>query len=187
MSWQLWLAGPLGLGLMEWLQLLLHFTLLSLLAIGGAITTVPDMHRFVVDQQGWLTDAQFSGSIALAQAAPGPNMLFVAVLGYNIGGLAGVLATLVGTLLPSCMLALAASRYGHRHRDSRSVRAFTVGLAPLTVGLMLATGWILIEPAGLRWPVGLLVVGTLWLMLRTKLSPLWAIAAGGVAGAMGLV
>jgi chromate transporter len=187
MSWQIWLSGPLGLGVAEWLQLLLHFTLLSLLAVGGAITTVPDMHRFVVDQQAWLSDAQFSASIALAQAAPGPNMLFVAVLGYNVGGLAGVTATLVGTLLPSCLLALAASRYGQKRRESRVVRAFSVGLAPLTVGLMLATGWILIEPAGLHWPVGLLVAGTLWLMLRTKFSPLWAIAAGGLAGGLGLV
>lgn len=187
MSWPIWLSGSIGLGPQEWTQLLLQFALLSLLAIGGAITTVPDMHRFVVDQNAWLTDAQFSGSIALAQAAPGPNVLFVAVLGFNVGGLAGVVATMAGTLLPSCLLALAASRYGHKRRDSRSVRAFTEGLAPLTVGLMLATGWILIEPAGLNWPVALLVAGTLWLMLRTKLSPLWAIAAGGVVGGLGLV
>jgi chromate transporter len=185
------LTGPLGLGLADWFQLLLHFTMLSLLAVGGAITTVPDMQRFVVGQQGWLSDAQFAGCIALAQAAPGPNMLFVAVIGYNVGGLAGVLATMVGTLLPSSLLAIAASRFGQRRRDSRAVRAFTAGLAPLTVGLMLATGSVLIRPSGFSGAavgsvVGL-VGGTLWLMLRTKRSPLWAIAAGGVAGALGWV
>lgn len=181
------LVGHLGLGLSDWLQLLLHFAMLSLLAVGGAITTVPDMQRYVVGQQALLTDAQFAGCIALAQAAPGPNMLFVAVIGYSVGGLAGVVATMLGTLVPSSVLALAASRFGQRHRDSRGVRAFTAGLAPLTVGLMLATGAILIQPSGLRWPVLALVAATLVLMLRTKRSPLWAIAAGAVLGAGGWV
>jgi chromate transporter len=181
------LTGPLGLGLGDWFQLLLHFTMLSLLAVGGAITTVPDMQRFVVGQQGWLTDAQFAGCIALAQAAPGPNMLFVAVIGYNVGGMAGVLATMVGTLLPSSLLAIGASRFGDKRRDSRGVRAFTAGLAPLTVGLMLATGSVLIRPSGLSWAVAALVAATLWLMLRTKRSPLWAIALGALAGVAGWV
>ena len=181
------LTGTLGLGLGDWLQLLLHFTLLSLLAVGGAITTVPDMQRFIVGQQGWLTDTQFAGCIALAQAAPGPNMLFVAVMGYNVCGLAGVAATMLGTLLPSSLLAIGASRFGDNRRDSRGVRAFTAGLAPLTIGLMLATGSVLIRPSGLSWPVAGLVMATLWLMLRTKRSPLWAIALGAVAGAAGWV
>ncbi|HWI11861.1 MAG TPA: chromate transporter, partial [Burkholderiaceae bacterium] len=68
------------------LGLFLHFLVLSLLAVGGAITTVPDMHRYIVAEHHWLTDAQFTASIAIAQAAPGPNVLFVAVLGWNVAG-----------------------------------------------------------------------------------------------------
>ena len=68
----LWL-GTLGLGPADWWGLFVHFTMLSLLAVGGAITTVPDMHRYVVVQKSWLSDAQLSASVALAQAAPGPN------------------------------------------------------------------------------------------------------------------
>jgi chromate transporter len=114
-------------------------------------------------------------------------VLFVAVIGFSVGGLAGVLATMAGTLLPSAMLALTASRWGDRHRQSRGLRAFTAGLAPLTIGLLLATGWILLEPVGLRLLPALLVLGTLLLMMRTKCSPLWAIAAGALAGALGWV
>jgi chromate transporter len=69
----------------DWLTLFAHFATLSLLSIGGAIATVPDMHRFLHDQQHWLTNVQFSSSIALAQAAPGPNVLFVALLGWQVG------------------------------------------------------------------------------------------------------
>src|SRR5674476_903100 len=79
----------LSLTLSDWLALLTHFLSLSLLAVGGGITTAPDMHRYLVDQQHWLSDAQFSSSIALAQAAPGPNVLFVALLGWNVGMNAG--------------------------------------------------------------------------------------------------
>ena len=186
-GWATLWAGPLAIGWAEWLQLFGHFATLSLLAVGGAIATVPDMQRFVVQDKGWLSDMQFSNCIALGQAAPGPNVLFVAVIGFGVGGLAGVLATLSGTLLPSATLALAASRWGRRRRQARALRAFTAGMAPLTIGLLLATGWILLQPVGWHGPAAVLVLGTLALMLRTRCSPLWAIAAGALAGATGWV
>ena len=185
MSVLLW--GPLNLGAAEWLQLFLHFTMLSLLAIGGAITTAPDMQRFVVGQQGWISDAQFTASMALAQAAPGPNVLFVAVVGWNVGGLAGVAATLLGTLLPSTTLALSATRWGARHREARALRAFTVGMAPLTLGLLLATSWVLLEPTRTPWASAALVAASVVFMLRTRWSPLWPVALGALAGALGWV
>jgi chromate transporter len=168
------------------LSLLLHFGMLSLLAIGGAITTAPDMQRYVVGEQGWLSDAQFTTSVAIAQAAPGPNVLFVAVVGWNIAGLSGVAATLAGSLLPSTTLALAATRYGDKRRDSRGMRAFTSGLAPLTLGLLLATGWILTEPVRNSVGAMLLVPFTVVMMLKTKISPIWLVATGAVIGALGL-
>ena len=123
-----------------------HFLVLSLLAIGGAITTAPDMHRYVVDEHHWISDAQFSASIAIAQAAPGPNVLFVAVIGWNVAGPLGALATMAGTLLPSTALTLVATRWGAQRRETRGVRAFTTGLTPLTIGLLVATGWLLARP-----------------------------------------
>jgi chromate transporter len=180
-------VGSLGLGPSELGQLFLHFALLSLLAIGGAITTVPEMHRWVVEQRGWLDDAQFTGSIALAQAAPGPNVLFVAVIGFNVGGLAGACAALAGSLLPSTLVALNVARWVEPRRETPGVRAFVQGLAPLTIGLLLSTGWVLAEPARSH-PVGwVLVGGTVLFMLRTRLSPLWPMATGAVAGALGWI
>jgi chromate transporter len=179
--------GPLGVDPAAWWELFVHFALLSLLAIGGAITTVSDMQRFVVGQKGWLSDAEFSGSVALAQAAPGPNLLFVAVIGFNAAGLVGVFVTLLGSLLPSTALALSAARWGATRRDQRPVRAFREGLAPVTIGLMLATSWVLTEPARTSWGTWPLVALTLWLMLRTRRSPLWPIAVGAAAGVAGWV
>lgn len=177
--------GALPLQAGDWWHLFTHFAMLSLLAIGGAITTVPDMQRYVVVERQWLSDAQFSASVALAQAAPGPNVLFVAVIGFNLGGLVGVAATLGGSLLPSTALALSASRWGHERRGQRAVRAFTEGLAPVTIGLLLSTGWILTEPSRSQWPTWLLLAGTVLFMVRTRLSPLWPIGVGAVVGALG--
>ena len=180
-------TGPVGLGAADWWLLFFHFLTLSLLAIGGAITTTPDMHRFVVGQQGWLNDAQFTASIALAQAAPGPNVLFVAVIGWNIGGLAGVAATLLGTLIPSTTLTLGISRYSERNAESRWLRAFSASLAPITLGLLLATSWLLLEPTQTPAASALLVAATLAIMLGTRCSPLWPVALGAAAGALGWV
>jgi len=167
------------------LPLFLHFVMLSLLAVGGAITTAPDMHRYLVGEQHWLTDAQFTASVALAQAAPGPNVLFVAVLGYNVAGLPGAFVTMGGIMLPSTTLALWATRWGRSRRETRGVRAFTLGLAPLTLGLLLATGWVLTEPAR-DSPGAMLLVGlSTVVMARTRLSPMWLVALGAVVGAAG--
>ncbi len=177
-----------ALGWADLLGLLGHFLVLSLLSVGGAITTAPDMHRYLVTQQHWLTDTQFTTSIAIAQAAPGPNVLFVAVMGWNIGGPLGALVTMTGILLPSTVLSLTAGRWGHQRRDTRGVRAFSGGMAPLTIGLLLATGWLLAEPfvraPGHRLGAVALIVVSVVAMLRTRISPMWLVGLGAVVGAL---
>jgi chromate transporter len=175
----------------ELFGLFTHFLLLSVLAIGGAITTAPDMHRYVVTQQHWITDTQFSTSIAIAQAAPGPNVLFVAVIGWNVAGPLGALATMSGVLLPSTVLALGYARWAGQRQASRGIRAFTAGLAPLTLGLLLATGWVLAEPfvrdAGHRVGALVLLAASIGLSMRTRTGPVWIVAAGALAGVAGWV
>ena len=180
---------PAPLPTADLLGLFGHFLLLSLLAIGGAITTAPDMQRYVVAEHHWISDAQFSASVAIAQAAPGPNVLFVAVIGWNVGGPLGALATMCGTLLPSTVLTLLATRWGTRRRETRFLRAFTTGLTPLTIGLLLATGWVLARPY-----VGVTLQGfgalaliaiSIVVMARTRLSPLWLVGLGALVGAAG--
>lgn len=192
--------------LSNWLELFTHFASLSLLAVGGAITTAPDMHRYLVAQQGWLSDAQFSSSIALSQAAPGPNVLFVALLGWNVGlnagggpaagamawgmALLGVLVTMLAIMLPSSVLTYTATRWAHRNRELRAVRAFKTGMAPIVIALLVATGWLLSaahnQPAR-DWPLWALTVVSTVLVWRTRLHMLWLIGAGALLGALGWV
>ena len=191
-------APTLVFSLQDWFTLFFHYLTLSLLSVGGAITTAPDMHRFLVDQQHWLTDAQFNASIAIAQAAPGPNVLFVALLGWNVGlnaggmlaGLLGVLLSLAGILIPRTVLTYAAAQWGYRNRDLRGVRAFKQGMAPIVVALLIATGWILASANGSSlkdWPVWGVSVVTALIVWRTRTHLLWLLGAGALLGWYGLV
>lgn len=191
----------------DWLSLLGQYMLLSLMAVSGAITTLPDMQRYLVAQKGWLDPVQFNASVAIAQAAPGPNILFVALMGWNVGlnagggigagpqawllGLLGVATTMTGIMLPSSVLTLLATRWAHRNRTHRGVRAFKQGLAPVAVGLLVATGWVLArsneQVSHARWPVWLLAGVAGLIVWRTRVHLLWLLGAGAVLGVLGVV
>ena len=167
------------------------------------------MQRYLVEEQHWLTDAQFTSSIALAQAAPGPNVMFVALMGWNVGinaaagmgihtlpgmwsvGLLGVLITMFGILLPSTTLTFAAARWGHQNRELRAVRAFKQGMAPIVIALLAATGWILANPPTSstvpHWHLWVVTAVAMVIVWRTRTHLLWLLGAGGLLGWMGWV
>lgn len=164
------------------LMMFANMAMLSLLSIGGAITVAPEMHRIVVGDHGWLTDAQFSASISLAQASPGPNLLYVTLIGWNAAGWRGALAATLGILIPSSTLALAANRWAGRLADRPWMRAFRSGMAPITIGLLLATGWILGESNSAS-PIFLaLTAVTTLVVTKTRFNPLWLILGGALVG-----
>jgi len=196
----------LHLNMADWLDMFQHFTALSLLAVGGAITTAPDMHRYLVDQTGWLSEGQFTSSIALAQSAPGPNILFVALMGWNVGlnaasslgdgwmsaalGGLGVLVAMLGIMLPSSILTYSATRWAHQHREMLAIRAFKSGMAPIVIALLLTTAWLLTlshDQPSRDWPLYLLTVLTTLIVWRTKVHMLLLIGAGALLGALGWV
>jgi chromate transporter len=190
--------NPIVLHAPDWLSLFLHYASLSLLCVGGAITTAPDMHRFLVQEKAWLTDPQFSASIAIAQAAPGPNVLFTALMGWNVGLNAGGLWTaalgmvlcLGGIMLPSSVLVYLTAQWSHRNRDLRAVRAFKQGMAPLVVALLVATGWILATANGYawsNWPAWAVTLVTTLVVWRTRVHLLWLLGAGALLGWFGWI
>ncbi|WP_322399953.1 chromate transporter [Massilia luteola] len=213
------MSAPLHLTLdwADWLNLFGHFLTLSMMSVGGAISTSSEMHRFLVDQHHWLTQEQFNQSIALAQAAPGPNVLFVALMGWHVGmnagstgaALFGVLVTMVGIMTPSTIITYTAARWGHRNRDLRAVRAFKQGMAPIVIALLLSTAWIMASSAAAvappaadgganasadaargvlaHWPLWLTVIVSGLVIWRTRIHLLWLLAAGAVLGALGLI
>ncbi len=188
----------LVLGWADWINLFGHYLLLSLMSVGGAITTTPEMHRYLVEQHHWLTQAQFNESIALAQAAPGPNVLFVALMGWHVGmntgsmtaALLGVAVTMLGIMIPSTMLTYVAAQWGHRNRELRAVRAFKQGMAPIVIALLLSTSFILGSAGGdaaRDWPLWLLAVASGLVIWRSKIHLLWVLGFGALIGSLQLV
>jgi chromate transporter len=194
------------MSLWELWPVLLHFAGLSLLAVGGAISALPEMHRFLVDEHNHLSDEQFVNSVALGQIAPGPNVMFVALMGWNIGlqaaggihagrwawlsGLALAMACLVCVLLPSSVLTYNITQWLHRQRERIGVRAFKAGMAPVVIGLMTSTGWLM-HSRHQDWPADiglwLLMVATVVVVLKTRVHLLWLLAAGATLGLMGWI
>lgn len=164
----------------------IHFSLLSLLATGGAISLAPDMHRYMVGELKLITDAEFTSSIAIAQAAPGPNVLFVTVMGWQAAGVWGALATTIGVMVPSATLVVAVNRISQASANALWVRAMKEGLAPVAIGLMIATAWILCE----SWSGQYLLLGFVAICALagafTRLAPLSIIAAGALFGGLGI-
>jgi len=180
----------------DWLTLFQHFFMMSMLSIGGTVSTLPEMHRFLIDQHHWLSEAQFNASVAIGQASPGPNILFIVLFGWNIGmntgsvaaGFAAVLIAMSGILLPSTTLAFLVSEWLGRNNHRLSVRAFKSGLAPIVVAMLIATGWILASthPAG-EWHLWVVTLVTALLVWRTRVHMLWLLAAGALLGWFGLI
>ncbi|MDQ1831233.1 chromate transporter [Massilia scottii] len=191
-------APQIVLSWSDWFNLFGHYLMLSLMSVGGAISTTPEMYRYLVEQHHWLTQAQFNNAIALAQAAPGPNVLFVALMGWQVGmnagstgaAFLGVAVTMFGILIPSTVLTWFAAQWGHRNRDLRAVRAFKQGMAPVVIALLLSTSWILGSASGrlaTDWPLWLLTVASGLVIWRTKLHLLWILAGGALLGWLQLV
>ena len=193
----------------DWVSLFLHFISLSLLAVGGAITTAPDIHRYLVDEQHWLTHYQFTSSVAIAQGAPGPNVMFIALMGWNVGmnaaagmtpeptlvyavmlALLGVVVTMAGIIVPSATLTFFSTQWAHKNRELRGVRAFKAGLAPLVMSLLIATGWLLTGDHDnyiQDWPMWLLAAVTTVIVWRTKTHLLLLLSIGALLGMLKII
>jgi chromate transporter len=168
-------------------DLALQFLLLSLLSIGGANAIIPEMHLRAVDIKHWMTDTDFSQMFALSQAAPGPNVLIVSLIGWKVAGVAGAIVSMLAMCGPSFVLTYQIARAWDRFRDAPWRIAIERGLAPVTVGLILSSGYVLTRTTDHSWPAYALTGATLVLGLMTRLHPLWALAAAAGLGAFGLI
>ncbi|HVB15533.1 MAG TPA: chromate transporter [Stellaceae bacterium] len=168
--------------------LVAHLALLSLISFGGMPGVLPDLHDFVVTSHGWISNQDFANSFAVVQAIPGPNMiLLTSFIGWKVGGVPIAMAAALATFGPSCTLAFAVFRWWDRFRDRAWQQRLRRGLAPMTVGLVLAGGYAMAR-SGDVGPAGVAVtIAAIGIVLGTRLNPLWLIAAGGALGASGLL
>jgi chromate transporter len=168
-------------------ELAIDFSTLSLLAVGGAVTVLPEMHRSVVEVHGWMSASQFAELFALAQAAPGPNVLVVSLIGWKVAGLAGAIVSTVAMCGPSCLLTFAVSGVWQRFRGAAWRAAVQDSLVPVTVGLMLAGGYLITRSADDSVAAFAITGATAAAVLLTRIHPLWLLGAAGLLGLAGWV
>jgi chromate transporter len=166
------------------LTLATTFGMMSLFAVGGANSAVPEMHRVAVDVHHWLTDKQFADVFAISQLSPGPNVLIVTLIGYAVAGLGGALVATLAMCLPTALLAYGVSRFLGRSSHSRWPAIIQAALVPLSIGLMAASGLVLGLASDRTWVAAAVTIGAASL---TRLNPLWLLAAGGCLGFIGLI
>jgi chromate transporter len=167
--------------------LFLHLLALWFVAVGGPSTILPDIHRYVVEAGRFMTDTEFVGLYTLAQVAPGPNAMYVTLIGWHLAGFAGAAAMTIPMLIPAMTLTILVGHLNERFPNAPIGRALRAGLAPLTIGLTFASSTILMRAVNHDWRGYLLTALTVVLVHYKSLNPLWLLGAGALAGVAGLV
>lgn len=164
-----------------------HFALLSVISFGGTPGVLPDLRDFVVSH-GWMSGQDFANCFAIVQAIPGPNMiLLMSFVAWKVGGVPAAFAGALASFAPSCSIAYAASRAWDRFHDTTWQQRVRRGLAPVTIGLITAGGYVMAVGGNVGWASIALTIAATVVTVGTRLSPLWLIAVGGALGACGLV
>lgn len=163
-------------------SLALLFTELSLLAFGGGNTILPEMQRAVVDVHHWMSAQEFSALFALAQAAPGPNMMIVPLIGWQVAGWSGLLVSSLAKFGPSSIVTLIVMGGWKRYKDRPWRQVIQRGLVPVTVGLVVSSGLLIAEASATTALMGGIIVVCTLLAMSKRIHPLWVLAAGALLG-----
>ena len=168
--------------------LLGHLVVLSMISFGGIPAMLPDLRDYVVATQGWISDQDFANCFAVVQAVPGPNMiLMMSFIGWKVGGLPTAMASALATFVPPCMIAFAVFRWWDRFRDTAWQGLLRRGLTPVTIGLVIAGGYVMARAGDSGWLSLALTIAAAVLLLATRVSPFWMLGAGAALGALGLL
>ena len=164
------------------LQLAFYFAVLSLVSVGGIPSVMPEMQRLVVDVHAWMTAAEFTQLFAVAQAAPGPNVLVTALVGWKVAGIGGGLVALGAFCVPAAALSYSVGGFWDRMRDAPWRKSIQRALVPITVGFIASGGYVLATPLGFDWRSALIAAASAAVLVATRFNPLWFLAGGGVLG-----
>lgn len=158
---------------------------LSLVAIGGVNAILPEVHRAVVDLEHWMTSAEFAELFALAQLAPGPNAMVVALIGWKVAGVAGAFVATFAICGPSSVLCYLALHWWERMKHSPVRTIVQHALAPVAIGLILASGYTLARGADRTVVLAALTSVAAAVTAFTRVNPVWVLAAAALVGAVG--
>ncbi len=170
-------------------QLALRIALTSLVAVGGANAVISQLRRIAIDQMHWMNAQTFAQLVGIAQAAPGPNLLLVPLIGYRVAGWAGALVALSAFLIVAGAITLGVSRWLAHHQETAWVQTLRRTLRPIAAGLLVASAVSLAQIADtaapglferIAYPILAIVVAIA--AARLKWNPLVYIGGAAVVG-----
>lgn len=167
--------------------LFVNFAILSVFAVGGINATIPEMHRQAVEVHHWMNDQRFADLFAISQAAPGPNAIIVTLIGWEVAGLTGALVGTLAIVGPTSILTYFVGHLWHRFRFARWRIAIQAGLAPITIGLVGASTYLLALVADTSIGAIVVTLGTAAILYRTRIHPLILFALAAALGALGVI
>ena len=182
------------------IPMVLHIVSIAVVSVGGGVAVLPDAFRFMVETKKWLSADDFTASVALAQAAPGPNILMWSLITYQASISYGpwvatftAAVALLAFIIPTCSIAFVVNRQLESRKQSRFIKAIKTGLMPLTAGIVIASGWLLTHAAastlvsssllGQAW-VYVVALGVALFSYFKPINPLWMVAIGAIAGVL---
>ena len=161
---------------MLYLQLFWTYLKIGTFTIGGGYVMLSMIEREVVERKGWIDREEFMNMIALAQAAPGLIAVNSAIfIGWRIGGWRGVIATVLGAVLPSFLIILAIAMLFQDYKDYPAVEAIFKGIRPAVVALIAAPLCRMAKNAKITWTTALIPIAGALLIWLAGLSPIWII------------
>ncbi len=157
------------------------FAPLSLVMFGGANAIIPEIQHQAVEVRGWMSNDEFATLFAIAQVAPGPNILIVSLVGWQVAGLPGLLAATVAINVPHCLLTYGTGRAISRIGDAAWLSTLKAALVPVTIGLILASGAVMARAADHGTLTIAITAATAAFIVLSDRNPLWALGAGTLA------
>lgn len=169
------------------IRMAIDFSILSLVAIGGANAIAPEMHRQLVDVLHWMNDAEFANLFALGQVAPGPNIMVLSLVGWKMAGLPGLIVATLAALVPTCALAWVTGRFVSRYGRAAWFDSLKAGLTPIAIGLVLSSSLVMARAADHDALGYVATAATAALVILTAINPLFALGLFGGAAALAAI
>jgi chromate transporter len=161
------------------IHLFLVFSLLSVLALGGGNSILPEMRHVTVHRMNWLTDGQFRSIYSIGQVVPGPNMLMVLVIGYQLAGWLGMVVVGIAFFLPDFIIALSINRLWIHLGGWPWRVSIQRGLAPVAIGLMISGTYTIARLSIVDVPTLAIALVVLAILLWRHINPGILVLAGG--------
>lgn len=173
------------------LKMAIIFATTAVVSVGGIAAMIPEIHRQAVDLNGWMSNDVFASTFAISQIAPGPNIMLMSLIGWRVAGATGLVVATLATVVPTSLIALAASRAENRLSKALWYSTLRKALPPIVVGLIFASGLVTGKVAVRDWVTVAIALGVATWISVSKSNPLAPLAAavvvGIIAGRMGLL